>query len=393
MTSAWGFNGDAVEQQLIEAARGMRSLLRRNIPLHEQHGKLSDEVLAAVCEAGFHKMAVPARWGGLHLSSAAMARVGGEIARGCPSTAWALSITNSVAWLVSQMPDSMQQFVFGKGIPLLTGPQNGAGTLEPAEGGYLFSGRWSYGTNCRHADFAMLQGVCTEGLPHLCVVRMSEVGIVDTWKVAGMRGTGSDTVVADKVFVPKAHSCLMQGIGSAEDFSYPKEPGDYWIGFPLLRSKAIGILVGAVEGQLDAIVDSSARPVLYSVFQQKQDAASYRALLGDAAGKIRAARTIMDSSNTANDRAALARRALTPDERLDNRVETAAAIRLLNEASSTLMDMAGSSGFAESSLAQQYWRDFNVGSRHVIFNAYVSNEAFGTSVLGRAQEILPADCV
>ena len=113
--------------------------------------------------------------------------------------------------------------------------------------------------------------------------------------------------------------------------------------------------------------------MLYSVFQQKQDAASYRALLGDAAGKIRAARTIMDSSNTANDRAALARRALTPDERLDNRVETAAAIRLLNEASSTLMDMAGSSGFAESSLAQQYWRDFNVGSRHVIFNAYFSN--------------------
>ena len=393
MASAWGFNGGAVEQQLIEAARELRPLLRRNIPQHEKQGKLTDEVLAAVCAAGFHKMAVPARWNGLHLSSAAMARVGAEIARGCPSTAWALSITNSVAWLVSQMPDSMQELAFGQGIPLLTGPQNGAGTLEPVEGGYLFSGKWSYGTNCRHAELAMLQGVSTDGVPHLCLVRMSDVSILDTWKVAGMRGTGSDTVVADKVFVPKAHCCRMQGIGSAEEYSYAKEPGDYWIGFPLLRSKAVGILVGAVEGQLEAVVDSSARPVLYSAFGQKQECASYRALLGEAGARIRAARTIMDSSNNANDAAALERRSLSAEERLNSRVETAAAIRLLNEASSALMDLAGSSGFAESSLAQQYWRDFNVGSRHVIFNSYVSNEAFGATVLGHAQAILPEDCL
>ncbi len=392
MASGWGFN-HAAEQQLIESARQLRPMLRSNLPLHEKQGKLADAVLEAACAAGFHKMAVPARWNGLQLSSAAMARVGAEIARGCPSTGWALSITNSVGWLVSQMPDSMQEFAFGKGIPLMTGPQNGAGTLEPTDGGYLLSGKWSYGTNCRHAQLAMLQGVCADGLPHLCLVRMSDVTILDTWNVAGMRGTGSDTVVAEKVFVPKGHYCLMKGIGSAEPYSYVREPGDHWIGFPLLRSKALGILVGAVEGQLDAIVDSSARPVLYSAFAQKQDSASYRALLGDAAARIRAARTIMNSSNDANDAAALARRALTAQERLDSRVETAAAIRLLNEASSMLMDLAGSSGFSQTSLAQQYWRDFNVGSRHVIFNAYVSNEAFGATVLGHAQEILPEDCL
>ena len=34
------------------------------------------------------------------------------------------------------------------------------------------------------------------------VMPMSELTIEDTWFVAGMKGTGSNTIVADRVFVP-----------------------------------------------------------------------------------------------------------------------------------------------------------------------------------------------
>ncbi len=388
MAPELAFN-NSIEEQLIDSARQIRPLLRKNLHLHDQQGRLTAEVVKALCDAGFHNMSVPARWKGLNLSAAAMARVAAEIAKGCPSAAWCFSITNSVAWLVSQMPDTMQQAVFGNGTPMLTSPQNGAGTIVEVEGGFLLTGKWTYASNCRHASLALLQAVSADGLPHLTIVKIGDVTIENTWKVAGMRGTGSDTIVANNVFVPKDHCCLMQGIGSAEGYSYAKEASDYWVGFPLLRSKAMGILVGAVEGQLEAVVESSGRPVIYSSFSKKQDSASYRLLIGDAAAKIRSARTIMNNSNGANDAAALAARTLTAEERMDSRVEMAAAIKLLNEASSTLMDLAGSSGFSETNLAQHYWRDFNVGSRHVIFNAYVSNEAYGATVLGCEQQVLP----
>lgn len=387
MISRLSFN-ESAEKNLIEAAQKIRPLLRKSLPAHDLQGRLTDEVVKAMCEAGLHNMSVPARWKGLNLSSAAMSRVAAEIAKGCPSAAWSFSITNSVAWLASQMPDRMQLAVFGNGTPLLTSPQNGAGTITATSGGYLLNGKWAYASNCHHASLALLQGASADGQPYLTVARMSDVKIQNTWKVAGMRGSGSDTIVAENVFIPQDLCCLMQGIGSAEGYSYAKEASDYWIGFPLLRSKAAGILVGAVEGQLDMVVESSERPVIYSSFAKKRDSASFRFLIGEAAAKIRSARTIIDKCNNDNDVAALAARAMTVEERMHSRVEIAAAIKLLNEASSSLMDLAGSSGFAETNLAQQYWRDFNVGSRHVIFNPYVSNEAFGATVLGSTQEIL-----
>jgi alkylation response protein AidB-like acyl-CoA dehydrogenase len=379
---------EAAEKKLIEAAQKIRPLLRKSLPLHEQNGRLTDEVVNSMCEAGLHNMSVPARWKGLNLSSAAMARVAAEIAKGCPSAAWSFSITNSVAWLATQMPDKMQEAVFGNGTPLLTSPQNGAGTITETNGGYLLNGKWAYASNCHHASLALLQGTSAEGQPYLTVAKMSDVKIVNTWKVVGMRGSGSDTIVAENVFIPKDLCCLMQGIGSAEGYSYVKEASDYWVGFPLLRAKAAGILVGAVEGLLEVVAESSERPVIYSSFAKKRDSASFRFLIGEAAAKIRSARTIIDKCNNDNDAAALAARAMSLEERMHSRVEIAAAIKLLNEASSSLMDLAGSSGFAETNLAQQYWRDFNVGSRHVIFNPYVSNEAYGATVLGVAQEIL-----
>ena len=96
----------------------------------------------------------------------------------------------------------------------------------------------------------------------------------------------------------------------------------------------------------------------------------------------------MDSANEVLDQSALEARRLSRDEALRVRGEVALAIKLLAEASNTLMDLAGSSGFSESQLAQRYWLDFNVGARHAIFNPYVSFEAYGDSVLGRELSVM-----
>ncbi len=378
------------EAEAIASARKLRPLLQKNTQIHHTIGEMTEEVVDAVVAAGFHNLAVPRRWNGSNLSSAALARVSAEIAKGCPSTAWSVSITNSVAWMSSQMKDSMQQKVFANGTPMLTSPQNGMGTLEPVEDGYLLTGRWAYGSNCHHAKYALLTGILDGTQPLQCLVSINDVTRVDTWDVVGMGGTGSDTLVADKVFVPNKHACKMAGVISAEEFSYEKESSDHFVVFPLLRSKALGVLVGTVEGLFDAVVAGGKKPVIYSAFEQRQDCGTYRGYMGEAGIKIRTARTIMDRINDMNDEAALQARHLDMDESHHIRGEVAMAIKLLNEAASTLMDLAGSSGFSASNLAQRYWLDFNVGSRHVIFNPYISFEAFGDYVLGRELAVTDA---
>ncbi|MEX1670907.1 acyl-CoA dehydrogenase family protein [Zhongshania guokunii] len=383
------FDADA-EIKAIAAVKAMYPLLKKSTQIHHQIGEMTPEVVAAIIDAKLHELSVPKRWGGGNLSSAALARVSAEIARGCPSTAWSVSITNSVSWMASQMKDSLQQAVFKNGIPMMTSPQNGAGTVVETDGGYLLTGRWAYGSNCHHAEYALLQGILGGEQPLMCLVSINDVKRLNTWDVVGMRGSGSDTLVAENVFVPYGHTTKMAGVSSGEPFSYPKESCDYWVAFPLLRAKALGVLVGTVEGQLDAIISSSNKPVLYSNYAQKQDAASYRAALGEAASKIRAARSIMDSTNSTVDQAALEVRVFTNEESHHIRAEVALAIKLLSEASNTLMDLAGSSGFSESNPAQRYWLDFNVGSRHVIFNSYISFEAYGDFVLGRELNVMNA---
>tara|TARA_R110002110_G_C13454717_1_gene717455 strand:- start:1194 stop:2399 length:1206 start_codon:yes stop_codon:yes gene_type:complete len=376
------------EAKAIHAAKELRPLLRKNAQIHHQIGEITEEVVDALTNAGLHNLAVPRRWGGENLSSVGLARVSAEIARGCPSSAWIISISNSCAWMASQMKDPMQETIFAEGTPMLTSPQNGFGTLEAVEGGYLLTGRWSYGSNCHHAKYALLTGVFEETQPIQCLVSINDVDRLATWDVVGMRGSGSDTLVADKVFVPMEYACRMSGILSAEYFSYDKESSDYWVVFPLLRAKALGILVGAVEGLLDSVLAGSHKPVIYANYAARQDSGAYRASIGEAATKIRTARTIMDAVNNVNDQSALQARHLTVAEAQHIRAEVALVINLLSQASTTLMDLVGSSGFSESNMAQRYWLDFNVGSRHVIFNPYISFEAYGDHVLGRELSVL-----
>ncbi|QFU77193.1 hypothetical protein EY643_16860 [Halioglobus maricola] len=376
------------EAKAIRAAKALRPLLQKNAQIHHQIGEMTEEVVDAITNAGLHNLAVPSRWDGERLSSVALARVSAEIARGCPSTAWSVSITNSCAWMASQMKDSMQEAVFANGTPMLTSPQNGFGTLEVVEGGYLLTGRWSYGSNSHHAEYALLTGILEETQPVQCLVSINDVTRLDTWDVVGMRGSGSDTLVADKVFVPLEYACKMAAVVSAEGFSYEMEASDYWVVFPLLRAKALGVLVGTVEGLLDAVAAGANKPVVYTNYTARQDSGAFRAYIGEAATKIRTARTMMDSVNDVNDQSALKARHLSVDEAQHIRAEVALVIKLLSEASTTLMDLAGSSGFSESNMAQRYWLDFNVGSRHVVFNPYISFEAYGDHVLGRELSVL-----
>ena len=75
------------------------------------------------------------------------------------------------------------------------------------DGGLVVTGQWGFASGCLHSQWAML------GVPvvdesgeqidqGLALIPMSDLSIKDTWYVAGMRGTGSNTLIAEDVFVP-----------------------------------------------------------------------------------------------------------------------------------------------------------------------------------------------
>src|SRR3546814_16710003 len=74
----------------------------------------------------------------------------------------------------------------------------------------------------------------------LALIPMSELGIEDTWYVAGMRGTASNTLVAEEVFVP-SHRIL--SVPAAVGGNYATEHTDE----ALYRSAFVPVLALVLE--------------------------------------------------------------------------------------------------------------------------------------------------
>lgn len=376
---------EALSDELVERAKSVRSLLESKAAEHEANSELSREVVDKLLDLGIFSMAGPTRVSGLAQSSRSMARVAAEIAKGCPSTAWVYTIYNSCLWFASKLPAHIQEKMFANGMPLVCSPQNGIGQLTPDGDGFRLTGKWSYATGSHHADWTMVPALSPDMMPMLAVMPMSDVLIENTWHVSGMKGTGSDTVAADDVFVPADMLAAFSDIAVCPPATVDESirvASDFWVNYPILRAKALGVLVGCAEGLLEVVTAKSGGPIIYSTYAHKSDSAAYHAAIGEAATQIKAARRMVEESCARIDAAAAERRVQSIEERTDARGEGALVIQLLHAAIERLMDLGGSSGFTTTAAAQRYWRDFAIGSRHVIFNSQISYEQVGRGVLG-----------
>jgi alkylation response protein AidB-like acyl-CoA dehydrogenase len=381
---------DELSGELIARVKAVRPLLESKADQHEEKGELSQEVIDKLTEIGIFAMAGPRRIGGLEQSSQSMARVAAELAKGCPSTAWVYTIYNSCLWLASKLPAGIQEQMFANGIPRICSPQNGKGQLVADGDGYRLTGRWSYATGSHHAAWTIVPALSPEELPMLAVLPMSAVELDHTWLVSGMKGTGSDTVVANNAPVQASMCAAFSDIMISPPATVDRselEPCDYWVNYPLLRAKALGVLVGCAEGLLEVVAAKSGGPIIYSNYAHKSDSAAYHFVIGEAATKIQAARRLVDNSCARIDTVACEARVQTVQERTEARGEGALVISLLHSAVERLMDLGGSSGFTAGP-AQRYWRDFSISTRHVIFNSQISYEQVGRHVLGIEPAIL-----
>ncbi|HET6736274.1 acyl-CoA dehydrogenase family protein [Mycobacterium sp.] len=387
---------DELAGNLVATAKSLRPLLESKADEHEDRGELSEEVVAKLTELGIFSMAGPRRIGGLAQSSRSMARVAAELAKGCPSTAWVYTIYNSCLWLASKLPADMQAQIFTSGIPRICSPQNGMGQLVADGDGYRLTGRWSYATGSHHAAWTMIPALSPEQEPVLVALPMSAVDLDYTWQVAGMKGTGSDTVVANNVKVEPQNLAPFSDIAVSPAATVDdalREASDFWVNYPILRAKALGVLLGCAEGLLEAVIAKSGGPIIYSTYAHKSDSAAYHALLGEAATQIQSARRMVENSCARIDAAACDGRVQSLEERTEARGEGALVIQLLRTAIERLMDLGGSSGFTTTAPAQRYWRDFSASARHVLFNSQISYEQVGRRVLGIEPGVVEPDMI
>src|SRR4030095_16076267 len=194
---------------LIARAASLRPLLERNAEKTDGQRRLPDEVVQALKENGLGAPMVTRRFGGYQTSIRTYIDVMSELGCGCGSTAWVASLINVCAWLASLFPERAQSDIWESNPDAwAAGSLAPNGVATPVDGGWRVSGRWPWASGSLHAQW----GACGIHMKNedgevanfgLSLMPMSHLMIEDTCFMVGMKGTGSNTIVAKDVFVPE----------------------------------------------------------------------------------------------------------------------------------------------------------------------------------------------
>ncbi len=387
-----GISGDsrALRAELVGRAREIVPVLAANAARTEADRRVAEENITLIDEAGLFAIMKPKRFGGFETDFRTKLEVSRELARGCGSTAWATTLMNVCSWFGGLFPDRAQRDVW-ESAP----GHRIAGVLAPSaeatkvDGGYRVSGRWGWASGCLHAQWAEL------GIPvpnehgevvdqGLVLIPMSDLSIDDTWFVAGMRGTGSNTLVATDVYVPDHRVIsLPAAIGGHYGTEHTDERLYRSAFIPAAALVLAGPQLGLAAAALELVLEKAPkRSISYTFYETQTEAPTVQLAVAEAAMLIDSAH--LHAYRAAADIDAAAEAGVYPEyhARARVRADTGWAIQQAREAIRVLVSAHGASGFAETSPLQRIWRDSEVASRHAVISPAISYEVYGRSLLG-----------
>src|SRR5690606_13624880 len=364
----------------------------------EREGRIPEPVFKALRETGLLRMMAPRRAGGFGCNILTHMRTVAELAKGCAGSAWAFGLLSGCTGTAAGMGPEATEILFKTGEELFCSVSSPTGTATPVDGGYRVSGQWGYGSGCLHADWAM-NGVkvlddggevVDSAFAIIPLTHTDRVAINNTWHVLGVKGSGSNTIVADQVFVPAplmmlrsqtpSQAVLLTLPGLQDKERVPQEPL-----FPLGVSSPT---LGAATALLEQVTDNmKAKSVVGWHYPTQASSEVLVQQLGEAAMEIdsawlhirRAASYMDDIAPT---------RVLTGFEKARIQADCGHAMQLLRRAGERLMDIAGPSAFADGNPLVRFWRDLSFASRHNALNSRLSLELYGRGLLGQPSNLM-----
>ncbi len=220
---------------------------------HDREGSFVEDNFAELRAAGFFAAGVPAELGGAGVGHRELCDVLRRIAHGCPATALTASMhSHLVAATVwkhrhGKPGEAMLRRVAQEGLRLVsTGAGDwlrSNGEVERVEGGYRVTAVKPFASGSMVADVAVTSAAWEHPeqgpvVLHFPVPLGAEgVTIGTDWDTLGMRGTGSQTIRLQRVFVPDEAIGLMR----PRDEWHPAWSVVLTVAIPLIMSAYVGL--------------------------------------------------------------------------------------------------------------------------------------------------------
>ncbi len=379
---------DSSHAELVKRVADIAPVLRANAQWGDQHQRLADEVVDAMTEAGVLRMLVPAHYGGYECDMQTILDVDIQLARADGAAGFCATAWWAQCWAVSHFPDSVQDQIFANPDVRICGTLVPSGMGEITKDGVVVSGEWGFNSGAWHSQWKVLSTLALnpagEIEPIACVVPMSDLEIVNDWDVAGLRGTGSITLVARDIFIPRERFQWMSEVARQEYGS--KRNADS----PCYRGPIIGVLscvntgekIGVAQAARDAFFERiEGRVVQHTSYTQAEwpithvQVAEADLKIDEAEYHARRLATMVDHKNLSNEPYSLRERAYC-------RVAVGRVTQLSSEAISIYAQASGASSIYSSMPIQRIQRDIQAMNVHAL-NVPVKNlELYGRVLCG-----------
>jgi 3-hydroxy-9,10-secoandrosta-1,3,5(10)-triene-9,17-dione monooxygenase len=280
--------------------------LRDRAARTEELRRLPPETEKDFQAAGLFGILQPKRVGGSEFDYVALVDFAEAIAIADASTAWTFANLASHHWMLGMFDSRAQDLVWNEDANVLIASSFvfASGRARKVEGGYRLQGHWPFSSGVDCCAWNMLAGFVSsddeaDGIEYrIFLIPRKDYRIIDMWNAAGLKGTGSNDVAVDDVFVESSMTLSVADIAGGPSPGSVVNPNPLYAlpVFALFPFVLSGVALGNAQACLDDYIEV-ARHRATTSRAKLGDLQSTQIKIAEASAKVDAARLNMRSAS------------------------------------------------------------------------------------------------
>lgn len=370
-------------EEAVERACNLAPKIAARAQETEELRRPHDDTIKELADAELLSLLTPKRWGGHELGLHTHRAVIETISGACMSTGWTTSFYIAHCVLATKFSEQAQAEFFAE-RPYILAPATTAPTIrtKQVDGGWMVSGTAPWGTGIMHADWFMCIASEGDGRLWFFAIPVADISVKDVWQMAGMAGTGSNTIVLEDVFVPDYRTVRGDEIlaGETKGSLLHDNPLYRTPLSPFLLVATMPVFSGALRGAADEFEAITRRRVTTYTGAAMKDNKYAHIKLGEAGiNALIAERLVADQVRQTE---AFLETSFSIDNRIRLKTQAAAIVEHCRTAINDMAHNGGASSYALHVPLQRFFRDINVLVTHAFWGWESIRELGGRHALG-----------